>query len=108
MSPVYCLPSRPRPGIPNQRSSISQPKLMRVVNNPFKKLHYIPVQTKQATSMRAKIFKNSQEFVRYAERITGRPFKTTPSTDGTTAHKYLSGGRHWINLVPDSDLLAVK
>jgi len=43
--------------------------------------------------MKPKTFKNSEEFTRYIEGITGKPFKAAASTDGTTAYKYLSGQR---------------
>ena len=41
--------------------------------------------------MKPKTFKNGEEFARYIERVTGKPFKAMASTDATTAHKYLSG-----------------
>ena len=56
--------------------------------------------------MKPKTFKNSEEFTRYIEGITGKPFKAAASTDGTTAHKYLTG-RDWSTLFTDSDLIAI-
>ena len=52
-------------------------------------------------------FKNGEEFARHIERVTGKPFKAAASTDGTTAHKYLTGQRDWSNLFTDSDLIAI-
>lgn len=57
--------------------------------------------------MRSKTFKNSEEFARHIERVTGKPFKAMASTDGTTAHKYLRGQRDYMNLFTDSDLIAI-
>jgi hypothetical protein len=57
--------------------------------------------------MKPKTFKNAEEFTRYIEGITGKPFRATASTDGTTAHKYLSGLCDWSNLFTDSDLIAI-
>jgi hypothetical protein len=48
--------------------------------------------------MKPKTFKNSEEFARHIERVTGKPFKAAASTEGTTAHKYLSGQRDYTNL----------
>jgi hypothetical protein len=58
-------------------------------------------------NMKPKTFKNSGEFTRYIERVTGKPFKAAALTDGTTAHKYLTGQRGWSNLFTDSDLIAI-
>ena len=57
--------------------------------------------------MKPKTFKNSEEFTRYIEGITGKPFKAAASTDGTTAHKYLSGQRDYAKLFTDPDLIAI-
>jgi hypothetical protein len=57
--------------------------------------------------MRSKTFKNSEEFARHIERVTGKPFKAAASTEGTTAHKYLTGQRDDMNLFTDSDLIAI-
>jgi len=57
--------------------------------------------------LKAKSLKNSEEFVRFVEKITGKPFKALPSVDGKTAYKYLSGVRNWANLFTDSDLIAI-
>jgi hypothetical protein len=57
--------------------------------------------------MRPKTFKNAEEFTRYIEGVTGKPFKAAASTDDTTAHKYLSGQRDYTNLFTDSDLIAI-
>lgn len=57
--------------------------------------------------MKPKTFKNAQEFTRYIEGISGKPFKPAASTEGTTAHKYLTGQRDYANLFTDSDLVAV-
>jgi hypothetical protein len=61
----------------------------------------------QEGQMKPKTFKNSGEFTRYIERLTGKPFKAAASTEGTTAHEYLSGLRDWSNLFTDSDLIAI-
>ncbi len=57
--------------------------------------------------MKPKTFKNTEEFTRYIEGLTGKPFKAAASIDGTTAHKYLSGQRDWSALFTDSDLIAI-
>jgi hypothetical protein len=58
-------------------------------------------------NMKPKTFKNSGEFTRYIERLTGKPFKAAASTEGTTAHKYLSEQRHYAKLFTDPDLIAI-
>lgn len=58
-------------------------------------------------TLKAKTFKSGKEFASYIERVTGKPFKTMPSTEGTTAHEYLSGRRDRANLFTDSDLIAI-
>jgi hypothetical protein len=57
--------------------------------------------------MKPKTFRNGVEFARHIERVTGKPFKAAASTEGTTAHKYLSGQRDYMNLFTDSDLIAI-
>lgn len=57
--------------------------------------------------MKPKTFKNTDEFSRYMERVTGKPFKPAASTEGTTAHKYLSEQRDYASLFTDSDLIAI-
>jgi hypothetical protein len=57
--------------------------------------------------MKPKTFKNAEEFTRYIEGLTGKPFKTAASTEGTTAHKYLSGQRDYAKLFTDPDLIAI-
>jgi hypothetical protein len=57
--------------------------------------------------MKPKTFKSGEEFARYVEGVTGKPFKAAASTDGTTAYKYLSGQRDYANLFTDSDLIAI-
>ena len=57
--------------------------------------------------MKPKTLKNSEEFTCYIDGMTGKPFKAAASTDGTTAHKYLSGQRDWSALFTDSDLIAI-
>jgi len=57
--------------------------------------------------MKPKTFKNAEEFTRYIEGMTGKPFKAAASTDGTTAYEYLSGQRDYMNLFTDSDLIAI-
>jgi hypothetical protein len=61
----------------------------------------------ESEPMKPKTFKNSEEFTRYIEGITGKPFKAAPSADGTTAYKYLSGQRDYAHLFTDSDLIAI-
>jgi hypothetical protein len=60
----------------------------------------------ESQPMKPKTFQNAEEFTRYISTVTGKPFKPTASTDGTTAHKYLSGQREYGNLFTDSDLIA--
>jgi hypothetical protein len=55
--------------------------------------------------MKPKTFKNAEEFTRYIAHVTGKPFKAAASTDGTTAHKYLSGQRDYAKLFTDPDLM---
>ena len=57
--------------------------------------------------MEPKTFKNPEEFTRYIEGITGKPFRAAASTDGTTAHKYLSGQCDYAKLFTDPDLIAI-
>jgi hypothetical protein len=57
--------------------------------------------------MKPKTFKNAEEFTRYIEGITGKPFKAAASADGTTAYKYLSGQRDYAKLFTDPDLIAI-
>ena len=58
--------------------------------------------------MKFKIFKkNGKEFIRYIERVTGRPFKALTPVEGTTAHQYLSGLRDSSDLFTDPDLIAI-
>jgi len=53
---------------------------------------------KASQPMKPKSFKNAEEFTSYIAHVTGKPFKAAASTDGTTAHKYLSGQRDYANL----------
>jgi hypothetical protein len=62
---------------------------------------------KESQPMKPKTFKNAEEFTRYIEGLTGKPFKAAASTEDTTAHKYLSGQRDYTNLFTDSDLIAI-
>jgi hypothetical protein len=62
---------------------------------------------KESQPMKPKTFKDGKEFARHIERVTGKPFKAMASTEGTTAHKYLTGQRNYINLFTDSDLIAI-
>ena len=57
--------------------------------------------------MKPKTFKDGKEFARHIEGITGKPFKAAASTDGTTAHEYLSGQRDYAKLFTDPDLIAI-
>jgi hypothetical protein len=57
--------------------------------------------------MKIRTFKNVREFTLHMERVTGKPFKAAASTDGTKAHKYLSGQCDWSTLFTDSDLIAI-
>jgi hypothetical protein len=57
--------------------------------------------------MKPKTFKNGVEFARHVERVTGKPFKAAASTEGTTAHKYLTGQRDDTQLFTDADLIAI-
>ena len=57
--------------------------------------------------MKPKTFKNAEEFTRYIEGVTGKPFKAAASTEGTTAHNYLTARRDYMNLFTDSDLIAI-
>jgi len=61
----------------------------------------------ESQPMKPKTFKNAEEFTRYIEGLTGKPFKAAASTDGTTAHKYLSGQRDYAKLFTDPDLIAI-
>jgi hypothetical protein len=61
----------------------------------------------ESQPMRPKTFKNAEEFTHYIEGIAGKPFKAAPSTEGTTAHEYLSGRRDYAKLFTDPDLIAI-
>jgi hypothetical protein len=63
--------------------------------------------TRPGRPVKPKTFRNAQEFTRYIERVTSKPFKPAASTEGSTAHKYLSGQRDLANLFTDSDLIAI-
>jgi hypothetical protein len=57
--------------------------------------------------MKPTTFKNAEEFTRYIEGLTGKPFKAAASIEGTTAHEYLTGQRDYASLFTDSDLIAI-
>ena len=61
----------------------------------------------ESQPMKPKTFKSAEEFIRYIEVVTGKPFKAAASIDGTTAYKYLSGQRDYASLFTDSDLIAI-
>jgi hypothetical protein len=75
-------------------------------SSPTKQLGRVSESTHKVP-MKTRTFKNVKEFARHMERATGKPFKAAASTDGTSAHKYLSGQRHWSTLFTDSDLIAI-
>jgi len=54
-----------------------------------------------------KTFMDGEEFARYVQGLTGKPFKPAAPTEGTTAYEYLNGLRPRTSLSVDPDLIAI-